>query len=106
MGLVDVRDVSTMHLEGLRRPEAANKRFIAYSERIYPKQVVDWLHEEFGPKGYTVPRQEAAGERDREVRTNTSRAQQILGIKFISAKDSVIAMAQSLIDHGIIKPLQ
>ena len=34
-GYVDVRDVSKLHLETLRRPEAANQRFIAFSGSLY-----------------------------------------------------------------------
>jgi nucleoside-diphosphate-sugar epimerase len=33
IGMVDVRDVSKIHLESIRRPDAAGNRFIAYSER-------------------------------------------------------------------------
>ena len=39
-----------MHFEALRRPEAANQRFIAFSERLFEKEVGDVLNAEFGPK--------------------------------------------------------
>lgn len=61
VGIVDVRDVSKIHFEAIRNPKVANHRFIAYSERVYPKQIVDWLAEEFAAKGYTIPTKEAAG---------------------------------------------
>lgn len=70
VGIVDVRDVSKMHVEAIRNPKAANQRFIAYSERIYPKLAVDWLSEEFAAKGYTIPTKEAAGERDKDARVS------------------------------------
>lgn len=106
VGIVDVRDVSKIHVEAIRNPKAANQRFIAYSERVYPKQAVDWLAEEFAAKGYTIPTKEAAGERDKDARVSNQKARDVLGIEFISAKDAIIAMAQSLIEHGRIKPLQ
>jgi len=71
MGVVDVRDVSKMHLEGLRRPEAANKRFLALSEIIYPKEIADALHAHFGPQGFTVVTKEAETERVKAARANT-----------------------------------
>ena len=60
---VDVRDVSKLHFEGLKKPEAANQWFIACSERKYTKEVGDILAKEFGPKGYTVTTNEAEGSR-------------------------------------------
>ena len=105
MGIVDVRDIAKMHLEGLRRPEAANQRFIGYGGRIYPKEIADALHEHFGPQGYTIPTKEADGERDKSARVSNKRATDVLGIDFIQPKDAIIAMAQSLIDHGVIKKI-
>lgn len=100
---VDVRDVSKMHFEALRRPEAANQRFIAFSERLFEKEVGDLLHAEFGPKGYTIPTKEMEGEREKNTKISNEKARKVLGIEFISAKDAVIAMANSLIEHGVIK---
>jgi len=60
-GIVDVRDVSKMHLEAIRRADAANQRFIAYAERITMMQWATWLHEEFVAKGYNIPTKEAGG---------------------------------------------
>jgi len=105
MGFVDVRDVSKMHFEGLRRPEAANKRFLAFSEWLYPKEVADALHAHFAPQGYTVVTKEAGSERNKTARANTQQARDILGIDFIPARDSCIAMAQSMIDCGVITKL-
>lgn len=62
-GYVDVRDVSKLHLEGLKKPEAANQRIIAWADRLYTKEVADILAEEFGPKGYKITTKEAEGER-------------------------------------------
>jgi nucleoside-diphosphate-sugar epimerase len=92
-----------MHFEALRRPEAANQRFIAFSERLFEKEVGDILNAEFGPKGYTIPTKEMEGEREKNTRINNEKARTVLGIEFISAKDAVIAMANTLIEHGVIK---
>jgi hypothetical protein len=50
-----------MHLEGLRKPEAANQRFIAYSERVHEIEIAQALAAEFGPLGYTLPTKVAQG---------------------------------------------
>ena len=103
IGFVDVRDVSKLHLEALKRPEAANQRFIAYSERLYMKEVGDILAAEFSPKGYTIPTKEKAGERERDARVSNLKSRTTFGMEFISGKDALIAMANSLIEHGVIK---
>jgi nucleoside-diphosphate-sugar epimerase len=103
IGYVDVRDVSRLHLEALRRPEAANQRFIAYSERLYMKEVGDILAAEFIPKGYTITTNEKSGERERDTRVSNLKSRTTFGIEFISGKDALIAMAYSLIEHGVIK---
>jgi hypothetical protein len=67
------------------------------------KDVVDVLHAEFSPKGYKIPTKERAGTRDRDHRVSNQKSREFFGMEFISAKDSIIAMANSLIEHGVIK---
>lgn len=52
MGIVDVHDVSRMHLDAIRRPEIKNERFIANAGGLFKKEVADILEAEFGSKGY------------------------------------------------------
>lgn len=66
-GYVDVRDVSKLHLEALRRPEAANQRFIAYSGSLYQPEVADIFSAEFSSKGYTIPTNVKEGERVKDA---------------------------------------
>jgi len=61
IGMVDVRDVSKLHLESIRRPDAAGHRFIAYAERAYYIDTANRLHAEFAPKGFTVCTKSAEG---------------------------------------------
>ena len=53
MPIVDVRDVAQAHLQGLLRPEAANKRFLLVADSVWFKDLGDALHEEYG-KDYKV----------------------------------------------------
>lgn len=45
MGLVDVRDVAQAHLEGIKKPAAANKRFILVENAYWFSKVGDMLHQ-------------------------------------------------------------
>lgn len=52
--MVDVRDVSKIHLEAIRRPEAAGHRFVAHSQRVTHQEIANALEAEFGPKGLRI----------------------------------------------------
>ena len=59
--MVDVRDVAKIHLEAIRRPDAAYNRFLAHSERAYHLDIATALAAEFGPKGFTICTKPAKG---------------------------------------------
>lgn len=100
--IVDVRDVSRMHLDAVRKPEIKNERFIASSGHLFKKEIADIFAAEFGPKGFKVPTQEKEGERERSARISGDKAKAVFG-EFYSPKDAVIQFAQTLIDLGVIK---
>jgi dihydroflavonol-4-reductase len=98
-GLVDVRDVSMMHLESIRRPDAAGHRFIAYSERLSFKEYAAILAE----AGFTVPTAVQECEGDRDARVNNQKAKDFFKFEFISGKESILTMAESLHKYGLAK---
>ena len=51
-GMVDVREVAEAHLQGLKRKEAANKRFTLVNTSLWFKDIAQTLHDEFHPQGY------------------------------------------------------
>jgi len=101
-GIVDIRDVAKIHVEAIRKPEAANQRFIAYSRWVRDQDMAAALKAEFGPKGFNVITDIPAGTA-RDPRVSSKKSREFFGIDFISAKESVIAMANSLIELGVIK---
>jgi nucleoside-diphosphate-sugar epimerase len=50
--VVDVRECAVAHLEALKRPEAANKRFILANKSAWLKDLAEILKTEFQPQGY------------------------------------------------------
>lgn len=56
--IVDVREVAIAHLEGLKRSQAANQRFVLTNRSLWIKDLADILHAEFSTKGYKIPRSE------------------------------------------------
>lgn len=93
MGIVDVRDVSKLHLEGIRVPEAANNRFIAYSEPIFEKEIAAAFHERFGPLGFTVPTEVLVSDYEKDAKINNEKSKKTFGMEFIPAKEACLAMA-------------
>lgn len=118
---VDVRDVASLHLLAMETPAAAGERFLATtSENIPYKQLTRWLKAEFGAKASKVSTREIP---DAVVKflshfneslkmpatflgqnTNCShdKAAQLLDWQPRSAKEAILATAQSMIDFGIV----
>ena len=53
--VVDVRDLAQAHLQAMKLPEAANKRFIVSKETVWLKDLIGAVAEKFAPAGYPVP---------------------------------------------------
>lgn len=100
----DVRDVALAHVRGAFLPEAAGHRHIITSEKkMFTRQrAAEILAKEFGPKGYKVNTQVIPAEDSNNSIDNT-RMIKVLGITPIDYEKTVIDMANSLIDLGVIK---
>jgi hypothetical protein len=62
------------------------------------------LHAEFASKGFQIPTTIAAGMDEKDAPVSNKKAREFFGIDFISGKDAVIAMANCLIEQGVVKP--
>lgn len=92
---VDVRDVAAVHVAALETPEAVGERFLAVSTPFTWQQVVDILSAQY-PDRKQAKGGEGAGEYKTEYSSDSSKSQKMLGIKYISLKDSVIDSVESL----------
>ncbi len=55
IGIVDVRDVATMHRLAFEKDECAGKRFVAQSKSVVYKEISKCVKDEFGQFGYWAP---------------------------------------------------
>jgi nucleoside-diphosphate-sugar epimerase len=101
-GFVDVRDVSKMHLLALTKPEAANQRFIAYSERVTGEAIAKALSDEFTKEGFKITMAVAEATSTPDATVSNAKARKVFGMDFISGTDSVVAMARSVVDLGLV----
>lgn len=118
--IVDVRDVAAAHIAAMTIPEAAGKRFLCVAGGIWLPEVAEILSREFGAKGYKVPTLvlpdflvRLYGLFDRTVRDNakglgqapefdTSRIRDVLGWQPREMEDTIIEMAESMIEQGMV----
>lgn len=122
-GIVDVRDVALAHVRAMTNKNSAGQRYLLAigDKAILMTEIAQILHKQYKPLGYKIPTMQAGYNLlwfiswfDSQVAAilddvkvpkqfSTEKAQKELGIKFIGWEDSVLAMAKSLIDFGIVK---
>ena len=118
--MIDVRDVAAAHLSALKAPDAAGKRFIVATEHASMHDVAEILDKAFGARGYKIPLRKlpnwmlkavavvdktaklAVPELGLRQDVSMQRARDVLGIKPRSLEDMVVAMGESLIEHGVV----
>jgi len=120
MTIVDVRDVAAAHLAAMRYSKATGNRYICASELIWLTDVAKLLNQNFAERGYKVSTlqfpdwlvkfyaffdKSVKGEvpnLGREFSVSNKKIKDELGIQFRSAKEAIIAMAESLLLLGVI----
>jgi len=102
-GIIDVRTVSAMHIAAMEKDGAHGRYLCCNTSQTSDLQAARILAEAF-PQ-YDIPTTLKAGEVDKEpiaFSTDHSKAEKELGVTFNPVKDTLIDMAKSLIEVGII----
>eukprot|EP00281_Chroomonas_sp_CCMP1168_P030977 CAMPEP_0206255188 /NCGR_PEP_ID=MMETSP0047_2-20121206/24109_1 /ASSEMBLY_ACC=CAM_ASM_000192 /TAXON_ID=195065 /ORGANISM="Chroomonas mesostigmatica_cf, Strain CCMP1168" /LENGTH=322 /DNA_ID=CAMNT_0053681561 /DNA_START=44 /DNA_END=1012 /DNA_ORIENTATION=- len=100
-GFVDVRDVALAHLNAIKIPEAANKRFILYNDKAAMPDIYKWLSK-YNDKGAKVPSKLAEGEDVGGDPVDNTRSQEVLKIKYTPLQKTMEDHAEHLIALGVI----
>jgi nucleoside-diphosphate-sugar epimerase len=118
--IIDVRDVAELHVAALEKPEAIGQRYLATSDytpfpkvadilrEAYPdrvitmKRVPDWLIKIIAAFG--GPARQIINDIGNEKIFDGSKAEALLGRKFIGAKESILATAESVLRLGLVNP--
>lgn len=117
-GFIDVRDVAEAHARAMTLPEAAGERFICGGERMWMSEMGAILREAYPDRklpskelpnwvvrlmsNFNTPLKQLIPELGRERVYSNEKLKTVLGIDPISAKDSILASADSLIKHGVV----
>lgn len=120
--IIDVRDVAALHVAALEKPEAVGQRYLATGDytpfpavadilreaypdlRITMKRVPDWLIKLMARFG--GPARQIINDIGNEKIFDGSKGEALLGRKFIGARESILATAESVIRLGLVKPLK
>ncbi|MET3925114.1 NAD-dependent epimerase/dehydratase family protein [Devosia sp. 2618] len=118
--VVDVRDVAAMHVAALQQPETVGQRYLAASDYIPFPQVGRILAEAYPERNITQktlpdwiikllarfggPMRQIINDIGNEKHYSRDKGEALLGRRFISGKDAVLATAASLIRLGLLKP--
>jgi dihydroflavonol-4-reductase len=118
--IVDVRDLADLHIRAMTSPAAAGERFLATGEFLWMHDMAMALRASLGDAAAKVPTRNlpdiavrAAALFDRSLREimpalgrrnrhTTAKAQRLLGWQPGPAADTVIACAESLIEHHLV----
>jgi len=121
-GAVDVRDVASLHLSAMAHPAAAGERFLAVAgsfisilqiaqilrahmgaaaKRVPTREMPDWILHVIGLFDSTV--RQIVPELGKHKDATSAKAQRVLGWEPLSAEDSIVATAESLLELGLVK---
>ncbi len=117
---VDVRDLAQAHVLAMTTPEAAGNRYICAGENVWLRDMAKTLAAEFGPQGYRVPTGHLpyallwiAARFDKTMRMilpSVGRAERVSNAKAVrelgwtqrDPMESILAMARSAIELGMV----
>jgi dihydroflavonol-4-reductase len=119
---VDVRDVANAHVAALTEPRAAGQRFLCAIENHSLREIARILADHLGDVGFNVPTaylpsvlMRIVARWDRTARlglndlgvpqhVDSTKIRQVLGWSPRGLEEMVIAMADSMIQHGVVTP--
>lgn len=117
---VDVRDLVEVLVKALTEPAAAGRRFICNGASIPLLEFADILHDHFSNRGYRIPNRilpdfmirllglvipkvkAVAGQLNWKYAFSTENVRHVFGWQPYPYKQTIIDMAESLIQHGLV----
>ena len=121
MGMVDVRDVASAIILAMNTPEAAGNRFLVAADKsMWLKDIADLLYDKYAARGYKINRiqfpsflvrfialfdkkiSRVIESLDWDYELSNEKAKRILKWTPRSAEESILSMAESLIEQGFV----
>lgn len=120
LAIVDVRDVAAAHLMAMTTPAANGNRYICAAQSIWFVEMAQILARNFADRGYKISTRQIpvfltrlfsyvdksargiVNDLGHEIRFSNQRIIEDLNWKPRSAEEAIVAMAESLIQHGLV----
>lgn len=121
MGAVDVRDVASAIILAMNTPEAAGNRFLVAADKsMWLKDIADLLYDKYAARGYKINRiqfpsflvrlialfdkkiSRVTESLDWDYELSNEKAKRVLKWTPRSAEESILSMADSLIEQGFV----
>jgi dihydroflavonol-4-reductase len=117
---VDVRDVAECHVKAMELPQAAGQRFLATEGFLWFSEAADILRKAIPAYDKKIPKRkvpdlvlklmavfqpiyrQTVTELGRTRKASNAKASQVLGVKFRTAEEALVASAQSLIQLKVV----
>lgn len=118
--IVDVRDISELHVRAMTSPEVGGRRLLAASDTLTMREIAEIMRAELGPHGKRIPRLnlpsfvvKVMARFDPTIRTlladldlhpiaDSAYVTALTGVVFRPAREAVVAAGKSLIEQGLI----
>lgn len=118
--MVDVRDVAECHIKAMEIPEAAGERFLATEGFLWFHEAAEILRRKFPAYDSRIPKaripdfvlklmamvqpiyRQTVTELGRTRKASNAKATRILGVRFRTAEEALVASAESLIQLKVI----
>ena len=101
MMFVDIRNVAEAHLLAIKKPEAANKRYILCESTPTYLDYAAPLEAKYRPLGYPITEDKQPLQNEWFPKMDNTASKQ-LGIKYIGLEKSMVDMAEAMIAKGMI----
>ena len=121
LGLVHIEDVATAHINCLENKNTNGQRYVITEKMYWMKEIMDIMHKEYTPRGYSVPRSQTWWITmkiasflksslkdlifywDKELNVDNTKSIKELKMKYKSGEESVKETCDWLLDSGIVK---
>lgn len=101
--VVDVRDIAAAHVLAMEKPDAKGRYIVSSRRGLQPGTCAEIIKNAFPQLPINVEEHKSFDEKDPQDIFDTAKVQTELGLKLTNIEQSLVDMAKSLLDLGIVK---
>lgn len=103
VGAVDVRDVAFAHVQAVKKPEAANRRFILINYGAKFIEFAQPIIDKYVPLGYNVTTTKAPPNPNCYItQLDNTASREILGVQYKDFSQTMVETADKVVELGLV----